>query len=361
MLTIRSADVALIEARVCGSLFPNRSIFRTAFRAAAVPCCPRAARPHPSPRGPPMTIDLANLDAAPGGAQSGDTTILVRPGSAVPYKVSVNATSGSGATGPTGPQGLQGPAGPAGATGATGAASTVPGPAGSAGATGTAGASGATGAQGIQGVAGAAGLTGATGAKGDTGAAGATGAAGPQGLAGATGATGPAGSGSGSGTGTVGATGATGAAGPAGPTGATGSAGPTGPAGAASTVPGPTGPAGAQGVAGATGATGATGPSGTSRNARIITAAGNVTVTASDYYVGLNKTTGAATTVTLEAAPVSGSQHVFKDIKGDSDTNPITIVPGVTNGTIDGSPNFVLNVTQGAITMLYNGAEWSLV
>lgn len=149
--------------------------------------------------------------------------------------------------------------------------------------------------------------------------------------------------------------------GPTGPAGAQGVAGATGAkgdTGAASTVPGPTG---ATGPAGATGATGATGPSGTSRNARIITAAGNVTVTASDYYVGLNKTTGAATTVTLEAAPVSGSQHVFKDIKGDSDTNPITIVPGVTNGTIDGSPNFVLNVPQGAITIFYNGAEWSLV
>jgi hypothetical protein len=142
-------------------------------------------------------------------------------------------------------------------------------------------------------------------------------------------------------------------------TGGTGAPGPAGPAGPQGAT-GATGPAGPTGATGATGPAGPTGPAGAARNTRIVTIAGPVTMTASDYYVEIKKTTPEATTVTLEANPLAGSQHVTADGAGNCDQFPITIVAAGT-GTIHDQPNFVLNVPGGAITMLYNGAQWRLV
>lgn len=65
---------------------------------------------------------------------------------------------------------------------------------------------------------------------------------------------------------------------------------------------------------------------------REVTAAGVVTVTTSDLEVGINKTVGAATTVNLPAAGTWAGRLtefalVIKDLKGDAQTNNITLVP----------------------------------
>ena len=92
---------------------------------------------------------------------------------------------------------------------------------------------------------------------------------------------------------------------------------------------------------------------------RIVTASGAVTILAGDGLVKINKTTGAATAVTLEASPVTGAVHTIKDGKGDAATNPITITPA--SGTIDGASNFVLNTNRAAVTLEYDGVEWSVI
>jgi hypothetical protein len=91
---------------------------------------------------------------------------------------------------------------------------------------------------------------------------------------------------------------------------------------------------------------------------RTITAAGSVTVQPTDGLLVINKAVGAATTVTLEATPVSGAVHRIKDGKGDASANPITIVPA--SGTIDGGSSVLINQNRGAVTLEYNGAEWSI-
>ena len=200
----------------------------------------------------------------------------------------------TGATGGTGPQGPQGPQGKQGPTGANGISITGPvGPQGPTGATGPQGPTGAKGSTGATGPTGEKGSTGNTGPVGPTGAKGNTGNVGPTGEKGNTGSTGP--TGATGGTGSVGPTGAKGNTGNTGPTGGTGNTGPIGPTGLTpasysiesanngiyiynpsgnavfvSTL-GPTGPTGAkgntgntgpQGPTGATGGTGSTGPIG---------------------------------------------------------------------------------------------------
>ena len=71
-------------------------------------------------------------------------------------------------------------------------------------------------------------------------------------------------------------------------------------------------------------------------NYRTVTAAGAVTVSASDIVILMNKTAGAATSVNLPAASTrNGLPLTIKDLKGDANTNNITIVPSGTE-TIDG-------------------------
>lgn len=84
---------------------------------------------------------------------------------------------------------------------------------------------------------------------------------------------------------------------------------------------------------------------------REVIAAGTVTVGPTDYIVGINKTVGAATAVTVPlAANRSGVPVVIKDIKGDAATNPIT--PAFTGGEMcDGQPgsSFVISTNFGFV------------
>lgn len=99
--------------------------------------------------------------------------------------------------------------------------------------------------------------------------------------------------------------------------------------------------------------------SGSLTTLRVVTAAGSVTVLATDGVVVINKTAGAATLVTLEASPIAGTMHIIKDGKGDAVANPITVVP--TSGTIDGQSSYVIALARASLAVVYTGTEWSII
>lgn len=93
---------------------------------------------------------------------------------------------------------------------------------------------------------------------------------------------------------------------------------------------------------------------------RIVTASGAITMTTTDNIVIVNKTTGAATAVTLPASPVVGRCATVKDGKGDSASNAITISPA--SGTIDGAANVVINVAFGSIDFIaLTSTTWAVM
>lgn len=96
--------------------------------------------------------------------------------------------------------------------------------------------------------------------------------------------------------------------------------------------------------------------SGRKKTARVVTAAGAVTVTAADHVVIVNKTVGAATAVNLPAG-VANTEFIIKDGKGDAAANNITITPAA--GTIDGAATLVIAANYGKATLIYNGTEWN--
>lgn len=81
------------------------------------------------------------------------------------------------------------------------------------------------------------------------------------------------------------------------------------------------------------------------------------TALATDYFLCVDTAT-APVTITLPTGTL-GSVYIVKDCSGDANTNPITI-----NGTggqlVDGS-SATINSPYGAIELIFNGAEWSIV
>ena len=131
--------------------------------------------------------------------------------------------------------------------------------------------------------------------------------------------------------------------------------GEQGPEGDASTVPGPQGE---------TGPTGATGPQGLPGDAPAIltVTSGNVTVDADDdELIVINKTVGAATTVTLplSADRTNRKQVTIKDGKGDCDVNNITVSCSGSD-TIDGLSSVTLNFAFQSMTIYPypDGSGW---
>lgn len=92
---------------------------------------------------------------------------------------------------------------------------------------------------------------------------------------------------------------------------------------------------------------------------RVVTAAGAVTVATTDYFVCINKTSGAATAANLFASPVTGSHLVIKDCKGDAGTNNITITPAA--GNIDGAGTYVISTNYGSAEIVYNATQWNVM
>ncbi len=93
-------------------------------------------------------------------------------------------------------------------------------------------------------------------------------------------------------------------------------------------------------------------------NPRIVTAAGSVTLTSTDYTVIIEKTVGAATPVILPTN-VLGEAFIVKDGKGDAATNNITLTP--LSGTIDGSPTYVINTNYGSVSIVGDGTNWLII
>ncbi len=98
---------------------------------------------------------------------------------------------------------------------------------------------------------------------------------------------------------------------------------------------------------------------GITRGVRVVTAAGAITVTATDDLVVVNKTVGAATAVTLPSSPVLGRIYTIKDGKGDAAANPLTLTPA--SGNIDGAPDLVVATSYGSADVFHNGTEWNVV
>ncbi len=95
-------------------------------------------------------------------------------------------------------------------------------------------------------------------------------------------------------------------------------------------------------------------------NCRIITAAGGVTVSATDLTIMLNKTIGATTTVTLPASTDKGRMIIIKDIKGDAFINNISVIVSG-GGTIDGFTSFNLTQNFQSLTFIFNGTSWNII
>ncbi|MBS4052591.1 MAG: hypothetical protein KGZ69_15525, partial [Methylomonas sp.] len=94
-----------------------------------------------------------------------------------------------------------------------------------------------------------------------------------------------------------------------------------------------------------------------------VTAAGDITVNVdTDDLIVVNKSSGAATGVTLPSAVNRLRPLTIKDGKGDADTNNITITP---NGveTIDGQSTWLINFAYGAVTLdpKDDGTGWLVI
>lgn len=94
---------------------------------------------------------------------------------------------------------------------------------------------------------------------------------------------------------------------------------------------------------------------------RVVTAGGAVTVSATDYTVVINKTSGAATAVSLPTPSTANTGQVFriKDGKGDAGTNNITITP--VSGLIDGVSNYVIATNKDYVTVQSDGSNYWIV
>jgi hypothetical protein len=83
------------------------------------------------------------------------------------------------------------------------------------------------------------------------------------------------------------------------------------------------------------------------------------TIANGDDLVAVKPASAQAVTVKLPAAPANWEQHTVVDAAGYASEYPITIDGNGKN--INGSPAFTLDVARGAITLVYNTAEWMIV
>lgn len=81
------------------------------------------------------------------------------------------------------------------------------------------------------------------------------------------------------------------------------------------------------------------------------------TTLATDYVILVD--TSAARTITPLASPATGQTFVIKDSVGSAGTNNITVSPSGKN--IDGAASYVMTSNYQAITIVYNGTEWSII
>lgn len=89
------------------------------------------------------------------------------------------------------------------------------------------------------------------------------------------------------------------------------------------------------------------------------TTSGNVTM-GDEAGVVVDKSSGAATTVTLPPAPTAGDLIFVKDGKGDAATNNITVTPSGSQ-TIEGQSSLVIDEAYGGVMLFYDSdADWKI-
>lgn len=85
----------------------------------------------------------------------------------------------------------------------------------------------------------------------------------------------------------------------------------------------------------------------------------NATLSDSTDHIVLVDSSGGAVTVTLPAAPVSGTIYQIKDSGGSAEANNITVAGNGNN--IDGAADFVMGVDYQSATVIFDGAAWFLI
>lgn len=78
------------------------------------------------------------------------------------------------------------------------------------------------------------------------------------------------------------------------------------------------------------------------------------TVADTDYYIGVNCPT--VCTITLPSTASSGRALIIKDESGNASLAPITIA-----GNIDNSTNAIIQINNGAVSLLYRAGAWRII
>lgn len=98
---------------------------------------------------------------------------------------------------------------------------------------------------------------------------------------------------------------------------------------------------------------------GATKRVQVHTVVGDFTADRDTDVVIINKVSGAATGVNMDATMnYVGSEIIVKDGKGDANSNNITITPGDSK-TIDGATPYVISTNYGQVRLIYNGTEWN--
>jgi hypothetical protein len=87
---------------------------------------------------------------------------------------------------------------------------------------------------------------------------------------------------------------------------------------------------------------------------------GTVTVTPTDYYLGVNSAAPVTLNLPTAAAAGSGKSFIIKDETGQAATNNITIVP-VSPSLIDGQANYVIAINYESVSIVSDGSNWSII
>ena len=70
-----------------------------------------------------------------------------------------------------------------------------------------------------------------------------------------------------------------------------------------------------------------------------------------------NAVDGAEFTITLPNGP-TGTVFIVKDVSGDANTNPITVINTV---NIDGQAGATIDTSFGSLTFVYSNGAWNII
>jgi len=106
------------------------------------------------------------------------------------------------------------------------------------------------------------------------------------------------------------------------------------------------------------------GPANVQKTITTITVAGPTTLPASintlnEVYI--NAPGLVTITLPLSTSLAVGQQWAFKDTSGNAGLNNINIQPNTGEGDIDNQTVFTINFNYGALTITWNGTNWSIL